>query len=366
MEESGISALEGATWIVAEYLDESGALAAPVADATVIFQSGQVNGNAGCNGFFASYTEDGDQLTISQAGSTMMACEEAIMAQEQAILAALQASASFTVADGQLSIMNADGETVLILTQQSASALSDVVWIAVNYNNGNQAVVGLLEGTEITALFGEDGTLSGSAGCNNYVTGYTTDNGQITIGQAASTMMFCDQPEGVMEQESAYLAALASAATYSVEGQMLWLRTEADEIAVIFQVDTESVAVAAEAASEDPDPIAADSGAPAIAFASVEAQGPTGRVIAPAGVNVRIGPGTQYPIWGAAPLDTQGEIIGRSSDGLWWVASVPDAPDGQGWVAAAYVEASNTEEVPRVACPASARDDGRATGGRAL
>ena len=36
------------------------------------------------------------------------------------------------------------------------------------YNNGKQAVVSGLADTEVTALFGEDGTLSGSAGCNRY------------------------------------------------------------------------------------------------------------------------------------------------------------------------------------------------------
>ena len=90
-EESAGSALEGVTWQVAEYVDADGTAATPVADATVTFQNGQVTGNAGCNGFFASYTVDGTVLAITLGGSTVMACEEAIMAQEQAILAALGA-----------------------------------------------------------------------------------------------------------------------------------------------------------------------------------------------------------------------------------------------------------------------------------
>ena len=45
--------------------------------------------------------------------------------------------------------------------------------------------------------------------------------------------MFCEEPEGVMEQEAAYLAALQSAATFSIEGDQLWLRTAEDAIAVI-------------------------------------------------------------------------------------------------------------------------------------
>ena len=41
------------------------------------------------------------------------------------------------------------------------------------------------------------------------------------IGPLASTMMACGEPAGVMEQEAQYLAALQSAATYQIEGNVL-------------------------------------------------------------------------------------------------------------------------------------------------
>ena len=63
--------------------------------------------------------------------------------------------------------------------------------------------------------------MSGTAGCNNYSASYTVDGNAITIGPAISTMMFCADPEGVMEQEMAYLQALPSAATYVVQGDRL-------------------------------------------------------------------------------------------------------------------------------------------------
>ena len=209
----------------------------------------------------------------------------------------------------------------------------------------------ILEGTEMTAIFDEDGTLSGSAGCNNYVTGYTTDGSQISIGPAASTMMLCPEPEGIMEQEAAYLAALATAATYSINGQVLEMRTADDAMAVRFEVATDSVVAPEAPVSADPDPVAADTDAAPIAFAAAAAQTPTGRVTAPLGVNIRVGPGTQFPIVGVAPLDTTGEIVGRSADDQWWAARVPSAPNEQGWVAAAYVEASDAENVPVLPAP---------------
>ena len=44
--------------------------------------------------------------------------------------------------------------------------------------------------------------------------------------------MFCVEPQGIMEQEDQFLAALASAATYRVDGNLLEIRTTGDAIAV--------------------------------------------------------------------------------------------------------------------------------------
>ncbi len=81
------------------------------------------------------------------------------------------------------------------------------------------------------------------------------------------------------------------------------------------------------------------------------AAAPSGRVIPEAGVNVRTGPGTGYDIWGVAAQGVEGEIIGVSQDGAWWVASVPEAPNGLGWVAAAYIEATDADDVPVIDAP---------------
>jgi Tol biopolymer transport system component len=82
-----------------------------------------------------------------------------------------------------------------------------------------------------------------------------------------------------------------------------------------------------------------------------EAEGARGVVLAPLGVNVRIGPGTDFPILGVARQGLEGEIVGVSEDGEWWVARVPSAPNEQGWVAAAYIEATNTDGVPVISAP---------------
>lgn len=82
--------------------------------------------------------------------------------------------------------------------------------------------------TEVTALFGTDGTLSGSAGCNAYNDSYTPGGATtISIGDPiVVTERYCGG-YGVMEQEEAYLALLPSVAFYEVTSDgILYLRDE--------------------------------------------------------------------------------------------------------------------------------------------
>ena len=58
-----------------------------------------------------------------------------------------------------------------------------------------EAIQSVMTGSKTTAVFGSNGKLSGSGGCNQYSAAYTTtaSNG-ITITQPASTMMACAEP----------------------------------------------------------------------------------------------------------------------------------------------------------------------------
>jgi heat shock protein HslJ len=113
------------------------------------------------------------------------------------------------------------------------------LWQVTRYNNGKGGVTTVINGTKITADFGEDGTLSGNASCNTYNANYEVDGSNITIGVGMTTMMACPA-EGVMEQETAYLAAISTAATFSIQGDVLELRTADGALAVSYAA-TEAV-----------------------------------------------------------------------------------------------------------------------------
>lgn len=226
--------LEGVTWQLLAYLDQNNMLVMPVAEATMRLQDGEAGGNGGCNNYFAPYVLEGDQLSFGQAGSTMMACEEPVMSQEQAFLANLATVATYQIVGDQLQLVNAAGEPVLVFALQASTPLTGTLWQATMINNGKGAVVSVVGGTEVTATFQEDGVVSGTAGCNSYSGSYTVDGDQISFGPAAMTAMMCVEPEGVMEQEAAYAAALESAATFTIQGDQLELRTADGALAVSF------------------------------------------------------------------------------------------------------------------------------------
>ena len=72
-------------------------------------------------------------------------------------------------------------------------------------------------------------------------------------------------------------------------------------------------------------------------------------------LNVRSGPGTQYPSYGVAPTGSTAPVIGISEDGIWYVVSISTtySPDGTGWVNANYVVLSNPSgvEIPVISNP---------------
>jgi heat shock protein HslJ len=110
-----------------------------------------------------------------------------------------------------------DADDVELLRYRAATPVGS--WRATGFLQGG-AFTTLLAGTEITASFDESGTLSGSAGCNAYGASYTTERGGIEIAKPAATRKACAEPDGIMEQEAAYLAALPTAVQYRVAGNL--------------------------------------------------------------------------------------------------------------------------------------------------
>jgi uncharacterized protein YraI len=70
-------------------------------------------------------------------------------------------------------------------------------------------------------------------------------------------------------------------------------------------------------------------------------------------VNVRSGPGTQYPKYFVAAPGATGQAVGITEDGAWYAITLPTTVSGTGtgWISATYVIPANTEGLPVVSAP---------------
>jgi len=222
------TSLEGSSWILVE-INRQPVLADPLV--TLSFKDGQLGGTDGCNHYGGSYTAQGSQLTIGKdIFSTMMACEEGIMQQASDYFSALTSAVKYEINGDKLSLLDENGAALAVFSAQSQD-LAGTNWIVTGFNNGHQGVVSPILDTELTLVFDSEGKLSGRV-CNSYFGAYETGKGTIKISELGQTEMYCVEPEGIMEQESQFLQALATAATYRVDGNRLEMRTAGDEIAV--------------------------------------------------------------------------------------------------------------------------------------
>jgi len=242
-EASTVSGLEGIPWILQSYMDAKGEVVNVIAgrEVTAEFNDNQINGNAGCNNYFGTYEVDGDHIAFSEIGSTEMFCEQPIgvMKQEIDYLAALSTASSFQMEDNQLIIANADGKEVLTFVQLKPMPFIGTEWHLEYYTTEAGDSKPLLPESEVSLIFNEDGRLSGSAGCNNYQSAYETEGSAIAIEQIVATRAYCDLPQGIMEQESAYLASLQSVAAYHIQGDKLTMEDADGQVLLAFKAFVE-------------------------------------------------------------------------------------------------------------------------------
>ena len=186
---------------------------------------GTLGGFDGCNRYRGSFSVDGTSIHIpSEMATTRAACREPLMRRASAYAETLMRAASFAIDANRLSLRDSTEEEVAAF-ETARRGLAGTSWQVIAYNNGRQAVVSVITGTRITARFGNDGRVTGSAGCNQYFAEYLAADESITIGPLGATRRFCAEPDGAMDQEARYLEALRSAATFRIEGERLTLRT---------------------------------------------------------------------------------------------------------------------------------------------
>lgn len=234
---SGVSAadktLEGVSWRLSGFAGKGPEVpAASSRPVTARFEAGRVSGFSGCNNFTGSYKVDGDRVILGPLAGTMMACPEPQTAIESAFRAAFWGTVGYSIRGDRLSLI-AESGTVLVLEAEPPPRVEGVTWDVTGFNNNRHAVVGLESETRITFSF-DQGTVSGNAGCNTFRAPYSIDGNRVKIGPAVTTRKACAGER--MVQERAFLAALESATTWSLEGGILDMHREDGERALMANV----------------------------------------------------------------------------------------------------------------------------------
>jgi len=221
--------LEGTAWTLA-WVPGFELPASPLA--TLRFEAGRAVGTDSCNRYSTTFkASDGSLAFGAKTAATLMACAPEVMQVANAFGALLYDTRSYSTEFDTLTLYAAAGTPIARLKAQS-DRLAGTSWQVTGVNNGRQAVTGVIAGTVLTMVFGADGRMSGSSGCNTYSAPYTAEGRGIHVGPPAATRKACAQPEGAMAQEAAFLAALGTVATQQREGDWLELRTTDGALAV--------------------------------------------------------------------------------------------------------------------------------------
>lgn len=215
------------TWQLTSFLGADGETVRALASTVplVTFDNdGRVSGTVGCNHFSADYTLSGNRLSIGPAVSTLMYCASpaGVMDQEARVLALLPLAAGYAIAGDTLTVLDQGGNGLVTLERAANpqdAPLVGTTWRLDGFME-NGTARSALAGTDASVVFGADGRLSGTTGCNDLSGRYTADGARISIGPLAATGRACPDPD-LMRQERELLEALEVTATYDIEGDRL-------------------------------------------------------------------------------------------------------------------------------------------------
>ncbi len=174
-----------------------------------------------CNSGSASYTLEGQSLTITPGVSTLMACPEGSL--DSQYLAYLSQVATYVIEDGLLYLnLQMDGGNMIFAP--STTALTGVEWRWQDYQVGDSLTTTVPNPENYTLILNTDGSIGFRADCNVGNGSYTLEDAVLTITLGVTTLVACP-PESL---EGQYLQYLSETSSYALENGQLIL-TLADE-----------------------------------------------------------------------------------------------------------------------------------------
>ena len=194
--------------------------------------SGILSGGTGCNDYTATYYAAADEIKVNLPQTAQNACSDAQMEAEQGYFLGLNAAREYRILGNEMQVFYDDYVLIFVGSYPEEetgplTVLDGTMWWLTSIDTFVVA-----PGSETSIAFainpdGKTGAISGSGGCNTYSAEIT---GVFALGPINASAAMCDLPEGVMEQESAYLNVLQNANGVWIEGNTLRITTNLETL----------------------------------------------------------------------------------------------------------------------------------------
>lgn len=188
-------------------------------------EAGRIAATAGCNRFVGAVDLTGHTLEAPDLAATMMACPPPRDGADRWLTGLFGSAPEWLLHDDVLTLTG-DGSTVVLGDKKVVDPDRPVVgteWAVTTLRTADAVVSSLaLETAAPTLTFRDDGTVTGTTGCNRFDGPADVGDGAVTFGPLATTTAACEDPD-TAEIEQHILAVLAGEATYVVDGPTMIL-----------------------------------------------------------------------------------------------------------------------------------------------
>ncbi|WP_068156581.1 META domain-containing protein [Rhodococcus phenolicus] len=183
-------------------------------------EAGRIAATAGCNRAVGDVDLADGVLRTDRLASTMMACPPPRDGADAWLGALFDSDPRWTVS-GDVLTLTGNAVTVSLTDRRVVDpdrSLTGTEWVATTMYTPDAAVTSVaLETSAPTLTVAEDGSVSGSTGCNRFTGAARIGDGTLAFGPLGTTRMACPDPE-VAAIENHVLAVLAGETTYEIDG----------------------------------------------------------------------------------------------------------------------------------------------------
>jgi heat shock protein HslJ len=236
--DTGLTDLQGRSFRSVSLVDGADKPLQPGTRVILSFTEDSVSGSAGCNSIGSSATvTDGRLVVRGGVGGTEMGCGK--LQYHDAWIGDLLTSRPRLELAGDRLTLTSGGTVVELQDSESAEPdqpLAGPLWTLETLEDGSGpdgTASSVPAGVSSTLMFGEDGAVDASLGCNSGSADYVVDGARLSSRPMVQTQMDCGGP--AMQIESTVSGMLRGPVTWTVEGSRL--RLTKGERTLVYRAD---------------------------------------------------------------------------------------------------------------------------------